>query len=133
MTMVQEEALLGPLPVLKISGREFKASLTFNSLCEIEDLTGKSFLDQSAWRGDIRMKDVNALVFCAVKRLDAEISLQDIKGLVKPQYLKHCIEVCLEALHGRADKLPPLELLPSEARRRLVAQSHKLALVHKAA
>jgi hypothetical protein len=130
MTMEQEEALLGKkYPVINLGGREFKVSLTFNSLVQIEAMTGKSFLNQAAWIGNVRIKDVNALVYCSVKRFSPDVTKNDIGSSLVMTNMKDCIERCMEALQGGADTLPPLELSPAETRRRLTEQKHRLTLV----
>lgn len=121
MTSTQEQALIGTYPELILGGKAYPVSLTFNGLAEIEQLTGRNFLNRGAW-DNINFALIKALVYCCVKRFTPEVSLDGLGKHITLQNSTELIPVCMMAIQGKGGtkREAPLEITPHTAKLMLV-------------
>ena len=69
---------------ININGKAYTFILDMNALCDLEDITGKNAITilGEADNDVVSMKDLRALIFCALKRHHPDITLEEAGDIV---------------------------------------------------
>ncbi len=96
-------------PVIPIQlDRPRTLKITFNTLVEIEQETGKSIMDRATWQ-DLGVRDLRVILWAALKHEDPSLTIQDVGAMLGPHNMEdiaNAIGKAFEVSLARSDQGP---------------------------